>query len=65
MLRIKGKNEPRRKYATGTCQDCGRTMRTTVVTFWVNGHQMRLCSECINAYRDIILRPSKDQNALV
>ena len=48
----------RRRYFSGTCQDCGRHKRVTWVTFWVNGYRMRVCAECIKPYRRVILRGS-------
>ena len=48
----------RRKYIEGhRCGDCGRTRRTTIITWWVSGFQMRVCSDCIRAYRADILKP--------
>lgn len=46
----------RRRYVEGRCQDCGWLKRVTRITFWVNGYQMNVCSECIKAYRRVILK---------
>ena len=45
----------RRHYAHGKCQDCGRTRRVTVVRFWVNYMRYVVCSDCIRAYRPVLL----------
>lgn len=45
----------RRQYAVGTCQDCGRTRRVTVVRFWVNYMRYVVCAECIQPYRPVLL----------
>ena len=48
----------RRKYEPHTrCEDCGRDRLTTVVFFWANSYRMRVCSDCIQPYRDRILAP--------
>lgn len=47
----------RRKYAKGTCQDCGRTRNVTTIYWWVNGNPYVVCAECIDAYRGSILDP--------
>lgn len=46
----------RRKYQPGTCQDCGHSRRVTRIKFWLNGYEMNVCAECIQPYRDRILR---------
>lgn len=50
----------RRRYRIGTCQDCGRTRRVTIVRFWVNYMRYVLCGECVRAYRGKLLTGTTD-----
>ena len=53
----------RRKYCKGKCGDCGHFRNVTQITFWVNGHQMLVCSECIKPYRGRILKIAESSDA--
>lgn len=48
----------RRRYKIGgRCQDCGRDwVPTSIIVFWVNGMQYRVCGECVRAYFRVILK---------
>jgi hypothetical protein len=41
------------------CEDCGQYRPWTVITFWATGMRYRVCGDCIDAYRGIILAPRK------
>jgi hypothetical protein len=49
----------RRKYAQGTCNDCGRNRKVTPVIFWVNGFKQKYCGDCIKMYHNmkVLLKP--------
>lgn len=52
----------RRKYTMPTyrgacCEDCGRMRPVTTIYWWASGFAYRVCGECIDAYRAVILAP--------
>lgn len=49
----------RRYFEHLTCQDCGRH-RATLVKFWATGMLYRVCSDCVKAYRAVLLKAPRD-----
>jgi hypothetical protein len=45
------------RHRGGCCQDCGNLRPVTTITFWATGYEYRVCGECIEAYRAVILKP--------
>lgn len=45
----------RRRYAPGTCMDCGHHRSVTTIWFWVNAMRYVVCASCIRPYRGVIL----------